>query len=152
MHAKYAPPLLVSTAFIDEIDWLMVAAILFAFVAGWAARAAISLSEERSRRYMMRDFFISLLSSFGAMLIVVGAVRQFDLDWHAAAVLAFTLSMGGISALGLFTNTLRKSAEKALGAWRWVDDHRKADERMRFDKRPPAKNHELDDLAKKLDE
>lgn len=149
--AKYTPPVIVGASFVQSIDWLMVGAIAMAFISGWAARAAVSVNARRSREHMLRDFAVSLLSSGGALLIVVGAVRQFGLDWHAAAVLAFTLSMGGLSALNLVSRSVMRSALKAVDAWRWVQDHKAADERMRFDKNPPPTNRELDELARRID-
>ena len=160
MPSRVAPFAMIGTLIPSGVAGVAVAqnhieigiAIALSFLAGWATRAAVSISENRSLAYMRRDLAISILSGSGALILVLGIVREYQLDWHAAAVLTFAVAAGGLPVLTMLRRTAVNSAKKAIGAWQWVDSHRKADERMRYDKTPPPRNDELQDLAKRLDD
>ena len=160
MPSRVAPLALTSSLIPSGVAGVAVAqnhieigiAIALSFLAGWATRAAVSISENRSLAYMRRDLAISILSGSGALILVLGIVREYQLDWHAAAVLTFAVAAGGLPVLTMLRRTAVNSAKKAIGAWQWVDNHRKADERLRFDKTPPPRNNELQDLTKRFDD
>ena len=94
--AKYLPPVLAPLAL---IDWALAAGIAFGFAAGWAARAAVKVSNRESSATIRRDLLVSVLISGGCVLIVLLAVRYANLDPLGAAGLAFILGMGGVKLL-----------------------------------------------------
>lgn len=98
--AKYSPPALLSLA---VIDWKLSGAIAFGFAAGWVARAA-SQSAKETRAFILRDFFVSLGISGGALLGVLWMVRLFALDPLGAATAAFLIAWGGVKLLGSIAN------------------------------------------------
>lgn len=149
-------PLVVMPAFV--IDPIMAIAVLFAFLAGWAARAAGHIDKGYTFRAVVKEFVISVLSSLGAAILVIGAVKQFELSWHAAAVLAFFLAMGGVKTLQKLSDSFWIGKTKLIEFWFWVDEHRRRDLQYRdgtslpFSKEIPDPDPELQRLAVKVDQ
>ena len=83
LSAKYGPPLIAAIAM---FDWILAVSILFGFVAGWAGAA--SLFENGEDQKIWRRVRTSLLSSGVGLIIVLWAIRVFNLDPLGAATVA----------------------------------------------------------------
>ena len=102
LSAKYGPPLIAAIAM---FDWILAVSILFGFVAGWAGAA--SLFENGEDQKIWRRVRTSLLSSGVGLIIVLWAIRVFNLDPLGAATVAAMVGVLGVNAVEIFRNGAR---------------------------------------------
>lgn len=88
-------------------DLMLAGAILLGFVAGWAGAAAALTSADNAARRMWSQFKASILASGIGLLIVLWAVRLFNLDPLGAATVAAGMGVLGVNGIEIFRNGMR---------------------------------------------
>ena len=148
--AKYGPPAIAAVAM---FDWTLAVSILFGFIAGWAGAASL-FQDDQSRKIWQR-VRTSILASGVGLLIVLWAIRVFNLDPLGAATVAAMVGVLGVNAVEIFRNGARnwlrsfvQTAGDALG-----------DQRQELAKSKAAKeligrtdDDRLEDLLARLEE